>query len=246
MEINWSDFKHAYGNASDLGEILEQMSPDMKTPVWGELFSRICHQGSVYSASFEALPVLLEQASQWPPVDRCMILGLASAIVVGEPAGGTREQMISGKEWVLPRFHKLTLESLAVEGYRQNDFVYLLQAACAFEGDTLWGSRLEGFVDEEFHGLCPKCESELHFVFTDDIFITAEEWVNSVTKRTPIVPQELAKLPALGQWLHKTCKAGGQSRLAELFLYLFGNGQCPDCDTTISIVEAVKKMAIEQ
>lgn len=38
----WSRFSHAYGDASDLPALFEQLDPDPKHPIWGELWSRLC------------------------------------------------------------------------------------------------------------------------------------------------------------------------------------------------------------
>ena len=62
---DWKQLRHAYGSAEDLPYLLRQMFPDPSAPVWNELWSCLCHQDTVYSASFAALPVLLEMARRW-------------------------------------------------------------------------------------------------------------------------------------------------------------------------------------
>src|SRR5687767_5858299 len=56
----WSELGHAYGDASDIPELLRQLesvpdSNDMNEP-WFSLWSALAHQGDVYSASFAAVP----------------------------------------------------------------------------------------------------------------------------------------------------------------------------------------------
>src|SRR5262249_27675976 len=60
-----------------------------------ELWSRVCHQGTAYSASFAVLPYLLEAASKWQPSQRLMPLALAAAIVASWDVEGSRDQLIA-------------------------------------------------------------------------------------------------------------------------------------------------------
>jgi hypothetical protein len=56
----WSTLQHAYGDASDIPELLRQL-PDFppsqgNEEPWFTLWSSLAHQGDVYSASFAAVP----------------------------------------------------------------------------------------------------------------------------------------------------------------------------------------------
>ena len=57
----WSELRHAYGTAENIPPLLRQLETfpphtryDEKP--WGTLWSALCHQGDVYSASFAATP----------------------------------------------------------------------------------------------------------------------------------------------------------------------------------------------
>src|SRR5690242_2032377 len=78
---DWAMLTHAYGSAQDIPGLLEQAVPEMRSEVWSELWSRLCHQGTVYPASYAALPALTLLARQWSPADRAMPLILAGAIL---------------------------------------------------------------------------------------------------------------------------------------------------------------------
>lgn len=66
----WSELKHAYGNASDIPNLLRQLnslpsSEGDKEP-WFSIWSSLAHQGDVYSASFAAVPYVIRVLKQAP------------------------------------------------------------------------------------------------------------------------------------------------------------------------------------
>lgn len=64
----WEELKDAYGIASDIPELLQQLSTDISSKnnstnePWFSLWSKLCHQGDVYTASYAALPYIIEIA----------------------------------------------------------------------------------------------------------------------------------------------------------------------------------------
>src|SRR5690349_6630978 len=78
---DWSKLRDAYGPADDIPALLDRLVPAAEGAVWSDLWSRLCHQGTVYSASFAALPALARAARSWPPDRREAALALAGAIV---------------------------------------------------------------------------------------------------------------------------------------------------------------------
>lgn len=70
-DINWNDLQDAYGNASPhVSELLQLViadkSPhkDHQSGPWFELWSRLYHQGSIYTASYAAVPFLVDAIKQ--------------------------------------------------------------------------------------------------------------------------------------------------------------------------------------
>jgi hypothetical protein len=59
-DSRWNELEHAYGNASDIPELLKQLftlpAADGNAEPWFSLWSALAHQGDVYSASFAAVP----------------------------------------------------------------------------------------------------------------------------------------------------------------------------------------------
>lgn len=66
----WTELSHAYGNASDIPALLAQLmemprSAEEDEP-WFSLWSSLAHQGDVYTASFAAVPHVIEALSRAP------------------------------------------------------------------------------------------------------------------------------------------------------------------------------------
>src|SRR5688572_14620061 len=66
----WSELTHAYGTAEDIPELLRQLknlprSHGEEEP-WLTLWSSLAHQGDVYSASFAAVPHVIEALARAP------------------------------------------------------------------------------------------------------------------------------------------------------------------------------------
>jgi hypothetical protein len=66
----WSELTHAYGSAGDIPALLHQLKASPATSVdaepWDSLWSALAHQGEVYSASFAAVPHVIEILSIAP------------------------------------------------------------------------------------------------------------------------------------------------------------------------------------
>jgi hypothetical protein len=67
----WSALTHAYGAASDIPALIELLHTfptegDHRSEPWFSLWSALCHQGDVYSASFAAVPHILKTLASDP------------------------------------------------------------------------------------------------------------------------------------------------------------------------------------
>ena len=241
---DWGALRHAYGPATDVPPLLDRLGPGSEAEVWEELWSRLCHQGTVYPASFAALPALERAAAGWSHDRRDAALGLAAAIVASEDFAGSPEEHRELQRDIaplLPRFRDLALESVTRPGQSREGFIYLLEAARAFMGDLFWGRRLHGLVDGELPGCCPACEAELYLVIGEHgMFTAAEEWVNApATHRARIDPAP-AELPPAGEWMRVQARAAGQVGVADWLAYLFGTTRCPRCGAAFTVPEALE------
>lgn len=66
----WSELRHAYGNATDIPELLARLShlpkSEGEAEPWFTLWSALAHQGDVFSASFAAVPHVIAALATAP------------------------------------------------------------------------------------------------------------------------------------------------------------------------------------
>lgn len=243
-ETDWHTLNDAYGNAGHVRVLLGDLSPNPHAKIWGELWSRVCHQGTIYSASYPVLPHLLRAASQWPPIGRVMPLFLAGSIVSSTDRDHVGDTAIF--EPTVEALHRLATETLTMaRGLSMEELIYLFQGTLALGGDLNWGRQLDRLIGGEFEGICQACNVYLYLVVGEyGFFTTADEWVNRpATPRIPIRPATSTALPEIGRWLHGHVSLLSQPVLADWICHLFGSTQCPNCGTAIDVAEAALRGA---
>ncbi|GLY02366.1 hypothetical protein [Actinoplanes sp. NBRC 101535] len=78
-DVDWASLQHAYGSADEVPALLEAMrSPDAgeRDRALGDFYSKVHHQGSVYSSTTASLPFLLELAGDPATPDREKVIAL--------------------------------------------------------------------------------------------------------------------------------------------------------------------------
>lgn len=222
--------------------MLDQLVPDPDADIWGEVWSCLCHQMSVYTASFAALPRLTETARGWAPADRTMVLALCGAIVAGaeqvrKEAGDVRATYAAEIGELL----RLVNETMCAP-IGETDFIYMLQAALAFENVPVWDESLDRLVDGEYEvDECPGCQAHLYVVIGDDErFTTSGDYaLDDAVPKGELSPAAPAELDDVARRIYGTADDLGQEDVAKKLLYVFGTGTCPDCDTRFSVAERI-------
>ena len=78
----WNELTHAYGSAANIPELLNSLSTTPKHESYRDepyftLWSALCHQGDVYTASYAAFPYLIGACEENPKRTNWSVLQLA-------------------------------------------------------------------------------------------------------------------------------------------------------------------------
>ena len=104
-QIDWAALRDAYGPATDFPRRLRAVlssDKDERHAAFGELFSSIVHQGTVYEATVVAAPFIIQLLRSPPPHDAEYVALLLASIAEGRGyfevhARGVRDPRSSGK-----------------------------------------------------------------------------------------------------------------------------------------------------
>lgn len=241
---DWSHLTHAYGTAEDIPALLTEAGPDPQSPAWTELWSRLCHQGTVYPASYAALPALTEKARRLTATERTMPLLLAASIVAStdRPYGTPAPEDSYAAE--IAELIRLVEESLRhpLPADSPDRYVELLEALLAFEGVEVWGEELHGLSGGEFEVPCPACEAENFVVFGEYGYFSTTDgfYMNEAAgHRRELRPAAVSSLEGLAGRLHARALADGQRKVASNLTYVFGSAYCAECDALFRVDHAI-------
>jgi hypothetical protein len=234
----WSKLRQAYGAATDVPDLLQRLADGDREAIW-ELYATICHQGTVYSASYAAVPHLAKIASATRrPRPRAEILTLLGSIVAGADRAEIPADLQADYDAALPAALKQALTTLQ-EPIGRSAAVYLLEVAAALAGRPLPHGALTGFVDEELTLECPRCKRELFLWPTKQGLSTAAEdpVLEPKTPRIPVIPGPELKHAETYRWLMRKGGEAALSLIGARLASLFGAGTCPLCGAPFSVME---------
>lgn len=246
---NWHALVDAYGSGQYVPEWLrrlEGLDPD----ALGELYGRICHQGSVYSSSIAALPHLVRIAQNCEDDEfRAEVLALVGAICESYDFAGALSVSSECAEIPAVLGHALDMaEMLLPKLDEANTSIYLLKSVAALSGYVGVSRVLEGFADEEFFLACANCGTEL-YVWPDeaDLVVSAEDPVsNPDSGRTRVAcgPFETSGHVSYYGWLEEQVStAPGLAGVASLLPSLFGRATCPKCQVSFDLFDSLMEAA---
>jgi hypothetical protein len=152
---DWTLLTDAYGRADEVPALLAAAGTDDPS-AWEELWGRLCHQGTVSTASYAAIPHLAALALRSHPVGYNQALALAAAIV-GSEDGPEESGAVRHRYASYIREMRNAAEQNLPFARGDVEFVYGLQALLAFDGVPIWKNHLESIADGEVGLECPNC-----------------------------------------------------------------------------------------
>jgi hypothetical protein len=237
----WSSLQDAYGPATVIPSLLTALA-NQDDDMLDELYDRICHQGSIYSASIAAFPHLIRIANDAETLDaQSDALALAGLICESNdlPSALQSSSHADSFSAALPLARELSNQALR-ETTDANDGIYFLKAAMSFAGYASLARVLDGVVNEEFTLNCPDCDVDLYVTPTErGLTVAAEDPVSQprakktqVSKGTP-VGEGGAELDRLLSSAPSLADVGRQ------VAYIFGSASCPACGAKFSLISAL-------
>ncbi|MGX2995561.1 hypothetical protein JNUCC64_14915 [Streptomyces sp. JNUCC 64] len=241
---DWSRLHHAYGPADGIPALLDRIATEPEPELWNDLWSALCHQGSVYPASFAALPWLAGVAEADDREQSVNALGLAGSIMAAAgPPHGTDHPRARYAVEVQRLLTAADRRLRTASDHDGADYVHLLEAVLGFEGVVGWSEELAwGLDNEEYQIDCPGCRTDLFVVLGERGFFSSSEdhaLADGDVETRPLLPADPADLDGIGRRLHDLALSDGQHRVAHALTHVFGHATCPDCGTRFSVADRI-------
>jgi hypothetical protein len=235
---DWASLRHTYGPADRVPLLLSEAEGSGRDDgeVWEELWTLLYHQGTVYSASYAALPALARMSRLHAPNGDVAALHLAAMIVAATDGP-------DGSATVRRRYKSeiADLKAMAIRNlpYSKDDteFIYGLQALMAFEDGGVWQRTLPWLANGELELDCPTCAEHL-LVSLEGPAITVESFGDSSLAATTVTPVEPPSATVEGRLL-ALARDHERPGVAVKLPYLFGTATCPRCHMSFEVPSAL-------
>jgi hypothetical protein len=157
----WGELMDAYGKASDIPALLEQLktappSADSRSEPWFSLWSALCHQSDVYTASYAAVPHVIAIAASKPRAERVEHINFTASVEAfrhKEKAPAIPADLEMDYHASLNQAANLILDSLVAE-WDETGYKVLLGALAVLRGQYKLGSAIFE-LEEEIE--CAEC-----------------------------------------------------------------------------------------
>ncbi len=157
----WAELDDAYGSGQQIPSLLEQLTVtsdlhDWDSQLWQSLWSRLCHQRDVYTASYAALPHLVAITASRLVPERIVCLALVGSIEAArhhEDSPPIPPALAPAYHAALPQAAELVLECLRL-GWSEHDYKVLFGTLAVVRGEPALGSAI---FELEHETPCPEC-----------------------------------------------------------------------------------------
>jgi hypothetical protein len=278
----WAELKHCFGASDDIPGLIqaftaelaersdsEQLNDCFESEIFGELHERLLHQETADSATYAALPHLVDIAERGGLAERVGVLMMAGSIFNYDDQPAIPEFLRGAFDESVERMRKWSLSAVREEAQKSDTpLSYLLQSfgllrhpksvhARALRGQDCDEGPLELEIDE-----CPHCGEYIQVEmkkegpmtrFTDDRGHIVEESAKHLEPDRSDHPKRLAAgaeylrrsddptWPAeeTGSVLAALAAECGDRNLATSILDLDADVECPKCSQRFKLVDAL-------
>jgi hypothetical protein len=235
---DWASLRDAYGSAEQVPALLaaaERAGTDEGGP-WDDLWGRLCHQGTVYSASYAALPALARMSRRPARSGYVEALHLAAAIIASNDGPEDSTSVRRRYENELAGLRAVAAVNLQ-HATDDADFVYGLEALMAFDNGGVWQRNLHHLANGELSLECVSCDEDL-LVGLDDPDVMAASFADASLATTAVTPAEPPAGTVEGRLL-ALARINERPAVAGRLPYLFGRVTCPRCRTSFEIPQTL-------
>lgn len=237
--VEWASLHDARGSSEQVPVLLAAAAaagPDEHEP-WVDLWDRLCHQGTVYSASYAALPALARLSLRGDPDGCVYALHLAADIIASTDGPEDSATVRQRYRHELAALHAVAARNLR---HAKDDtaFVYGLEALMAFEDGGVWQRNLHRLANGEAEFECPSC-GEFLLLGLDGPPFQLESGTDASVARTTVTPVEPSAATVEGRLL-ALARANDRPAVAAALPQLFGDATCPHCHTPFQVSQALR------
>lgn len=233
--IDWASLRCAYGSAERVPELLrraEEAGPDFGD-AWDDLWSYICHQGTVYTASYAAVPALTAMCLRQEPRGYLVPLHLVGSILASND--GPEGAELIRDQYAAEVGQLRVLAERCIELANDDvEFIYALETLAVFEGRGVWSRNLSYVTNGEVPLDCIDCGENL-LVHIEELPATVTCW-DASREHTTVKPAE--QVGSIEARLISLAVANNRPGVAAKLPYMFGRAICPKCGIEFPISNA--------
>jgi hypothetical protein len=229
--LNWAQIRDCWFEVDRVPELLKRVERDDVANAWKELGWRLVLEHDLVSpASFAVLPRLVRLVPR-----SAEARALAGEIL--EHAAGHHgcNALPADCADAIAEFREVLDQHLRS---RPADYLVSFRALLAAEEEYHWAAVLGGFKDAFYPLTCPHCGVEVSIAIGDyGRYSAIRDRERGDAERRDLRPVAAEELTRTGRWMHETAVRDGQEVLADDKSYLFGNAECPGCDSVFNAAD---------
>lgn len=258
----WALLGHAYGKADDVPEMIRELEqlPKIDLEENQFLYGYLCHQYTTYSATYAAIPYLVEIAFQENQTleNKITIVEFCGDVhalrnwdkrfhIYSDDENLVKElslEIEEGYSKAIQKIKPLAEQFLANRILGEEHRFYMFYMFLAFEGfeDLSRIFILSNFTEFYFH--CPNCKYE-HFIYQDDSKMKPDtEDYDFELNLIKINLENLNAAPSkelIANWTLFYAQKYDVKPVKYQIPYLFGTMICPHCNKEFRIIDALSQ-----